>query len=258
MKNFDLTFLGTCACDFSPRLKDVCKDRFDKDARRASSLLINGHILIDAGPHILDSLRIAGVKREEVTDIFITHLHRDHFDVENIKSIAAASAEKLRVYVRADAEIPEIENAEIIKMNNFQEYKIGDYTVTGLSCNHDADSFPRWLLFEQNGKKMLYATDGAWIQNDTYYYLKNSKLDLLIMDCTCGERVGEYRIAEHNTIPMIRLMLPSFKTFGIITDQSKTAVTHIAPSLHSPHDEIQKAFKEDNITVAYDGMMIKL
>ncbi len=258
MKTFDITFLGTSACDFSPKLKDEFKDKFDKNARRASAVLLDGHILIDAGMHILDSLRIAKINKEAITDIFITHLHKDHFDLQNIKQIALAKKDKLRLFVRFDADLPEIENTEIIKMENFKEYNIGGYSVTGLPCNHEADAYPRWLLFEKNGKKMLYATDGAWIQNDTYYYLRNSNLNLLIMDCTCGETEGEYRIAEHNTIPMIRLMLPSFKTFGIINDQTKLAVTHLAPSLHKPHDEIQKLLQNDNITVAFDGMKIKL
>ena len=256
MKTFDLTFLGTCAADFSPKLKTEFKDCFDKDARRASCAVLNNKLLIDAGPHVLDSLRIAGIEKSGITDLIITHLHSDHFNMDNLKEIAAAKKEKLRLYVRFDAELPETEKVEIIKMNNFEEYNIGGFKVTALPANHDEKACPRWLLFEKEGKKMLYATDGAWIQNETYYYLRNSNLDLLIMDCTCGEKEGEYRIAEHNTIPMIRLMLPSFKAFGIITDQTEKIVTHLAPSLHKPHDEIQNMFKEDNVTVAYDGMEI--
>jgi ribonuclease BN (tRNA processing enzyme) len=258
MKKLDLLFLGTCAADFSPKLKTDFKDCFDKDARRASCALLDGHILIDAGPHLLDSMRIAGIGSEAITDVFITHLHSDHFSPENIAEIASQKSEALRLYVRYDAEIPEIPNTEVIKMNNFDGCKTGEFTVTGLPANHDKSACPRWLLFEKGDKKLLYATDGGWICNDTYYYLRNSGLDLLIMDCTCGEAEGEYRIGEHNTIPMIRLMLPSFKTFGLINESTSVILTHLAPSLHKPHDEIQKLFEKDSITVAFDGMKIKL
>jgi phosphoribosyl 1,2-cyclic phosphate phosphodiesterase len=258
MLNFRLLFLGTCARDFSPKLQNECKNCFDKNARRASCALLCDHILIDAGPHVLDSLRIAGIERESITDIIITHLHADHFCPENIAKIAASKRGKLRLYVRDDAEIPEIPNTEIIKMNNFERYNIDGFEVTGLPSNHERDVCPRWLLFEKEGKKLLYATDGAWIVNETYYYLKNAGLDVLVMDCTCGEKTGEYRIAEHNTIPMIRLLLASYKTMGIINEQTKIYATHIAPSLHKPHDEIQEGFKNDKVTVAYDGLKIKL
>ena len=64
--SFDLLFLGTCACDFSPKLKTDLKDRFDENARRSSAVLMNGSFLIDAGVHLLESMRIAGVGRLEV------------------------------------------------------------------------------------------------------------------------------------------------------------------------------------------------
>ena len=31
MEKYKLCFLGTCACDFSPRLKDELRDRFEKE-----------------------------------------------------------------------------------------------------------------------------------------------------------------------------------------------------------------------------------
>ena len=96
MAAFEIIFLGTCACDFSPRLKGDCKDRFDKDVRRSSSILMNGHILVDCGPHTPGSLAIAGAPLASVTDIFVTHLHDDHFDAENIGRIASAKEENAR------------------------------------------------------------------------------------------------------------------------------------------------------------------
>ena len=42
-------FLGTCACDYSPKLKTEFADTFDFDARRSSAFLLNGRYLIDCG-----------------------------------------------------------------------------------------------------------------------------------------------------------------------------------------------------------------
>ena len=89
MKNkLEILFLGTCAADFSPKLKDEFKDSFDFDARRSSSMLINGKYLVDCGPHTLDALRMAKVEREGISHVFMTHLHDDHFCPENIESLA--------------------------------------------------------------------------------------------------------------------------------------------------------------------------
>ena len=56
---------------------------------------------------------------------------------------------------------------------------------------------------------------------------------------------------------MLRLMIPSLKTGGIINDNTKIILTHIAPSLHKPHDEIQENVARDSMIVAYDGMTME-
>ena len=72
---FDLLFLGTCACEFGERLKTDLKDCFDKNVRRSSALLVNSEFLIDCGVHTFDSIRIAKVAHESISNIFITHFH---------------------------------------------------------------------------------------------------------------------------------------------------------------------------------------
>ena len=105
---------------------------------------------------------------------------------------------------------------------------------------------------------MLYALDGAWFLHETYYALKNAKLDFFVLDCTCGDYEGDYRIGEHNSIPMIRLMLPSLKKWGTIAENTQVYVSHLAPSLHKSHEETVELLKGDGVFVAYDGLAIEL
>ena len=254
----EILFLGTAACDYSPKLNGEFKDKFDFDARRSSCVLINGHVLVDCGDHTLDSLRIANVNIGDITDIFITHLHSDHFRIQSIRYIASLTKSKLKLWVREDAKIPETENIEIIKMKNGVPYSENGLTVTAYRANHDENSFPQHFLFEIDGKKIFYGLDGAWILHETYYALKNANLDCMVLDGTCGDAPAEWRIAEHNTLSMIRLMLPSFKSWGIINDNTQVYISHIAPSLHKPHKDIVAELKEYGIKVAYDGLKINI
>lgn len=255
----ELLFLGTCACDFSPKLKTEFADCFDKNARRSSSALLNGRFLIDCGMHTPDCLRISKTDITKITDIFITHTHCDHFDPKNIESVAAASkSDSVRLWVSEDAEIPEIKGVTVIRMEKFKEYTVCDgLTVTGLEANHDPVTAPQWLLFNTDGKKFLYALDGAWYTFATYYYLKKAEVDLMVCDATVGDYDGDYRIAEHNSIPMIRMMVPSLKKFGVINDDTEIYLSHIAPSLHKPHDTICEAARSFGGKVAFDGLKIE-
>ena len=252
-------FLGTCAADFSPKLKTDFANCFDKNARRSSAAIINGRYLIDCGVHTLESLRIAGIPLENITDIFFTHLHGDHYQAAHVAKIAAAKSEPLRVWVSNDANMVKIENTVVIRMPKQARIDVDKGVfVTGLYANHDQNSAPQHLLFEVDGKKIFYATDGAWVQNSTYYHLKNIGLDMLAIDCTGGDYEGEYRIGEHNHIPMIRVMMPSFRKWGIVNEDTKSYITHIAPSLHKPHDEIVEIMKPMGVLVPYDGLEIEI
>ena len=250
----EIIFLGTCAADFSARLKNECKDRFDYNARRASCALLDGRYLIDCGPHVLDSLRIAGIGTEQITDVFITHFHSDHYNPKNLAEIAPE-----RVWVREDAVIDGsmFKNTEILRMEDCRTYNVTpELTVTGLKANHDESVFPRHLVFEKNGKKLFYGLDGGWMLNKTYCFLRNAGFDAMIMDATCGDYVGDYRMGEHNSIPMLRLMVPSFRTAGLVKDNTKIYLSHLAPSLHKTHEETVEIVREDGFIVAYDGLKI--
>ena len=255
----DILFLGTCACDYSPLLQTTYKDAFDKNARRSSCALINGRYLIDCGEHCLDELRIANIDLAQITDIFVTHLHSDHYNVKCISKIAKAGNRTLRVWVRTGAKVIAISNVEWKLMQKETQYAVDEnIKVTGLPANHNESVYPQHILLEIEGKKIFYALDGAWFLHETYYALKNAKLDFLVLDCTCGDYEGDYRIGEHNSIPMIRLMLPSLKKWGTIVENTQVFVSHLAPSLHKSHEETVEILQKDNICVAYDGLSIQL
>ena len=255
----EILFLGTCACDYSPLLQTTYKDTFDKNARRSSCALINGRYLIDCGQHCLDELRIAKIDLAQITDIFVTHFHSDHYNVECISQIAKASERKLRVWVRAGAKVIAISNVEWKLMQKGTQYTVDEnIKVTGLLANHNESVYPQHILLEAEGKKVFYALDGAWFLHETYYALKNAKLDFLVLDCTCGDYEGDYRIGEHNSIPMIRLMLPSLKKWGTIAENTQVYVSHLAPSLHKTHEETVELLKDDGFFVAYDGLKVEV
>lgn len=256
MCEFDITFLGTCACDFSPRLKTDLKDKFDKDVRRSSSILM-GNRLVDCGTHTVNSLGIIGKPLSEITDIFVTHTHDDHFEPENIALIAQSKKEKLNLWVREDAVFDEIPNTNVIRMEVKKQYDVdGELKITSLNANHTY--YPQHFVFEKGGKNMFYGPDGGWLLADTFRFLKRKYFDLMILDCTMGDYEADLRIAEHNSIPMLRIMLKSFEKLNVIDEKTQIYMSHLAPSLHKPHAETEKICEKFGAHVAYDGLRIKV
>ena len=257
MSTFEFTFLGTGAADFPFPFPE---NSFDSKARRSTCNLLNGNTLIDFGVHGLKSLEILNKDFSEIENIIISHIHSDHFNIENIGKIAAKKNKPLNLFVskgvKTKFEIPE--NVIVTEMERFKEYKIGDLLVTGVPANHDPNIFPQHLIIEKDGKKIFYGPDGAWLLNESYYFMKDKKFDLMILDATCGDYAGDFRMAEHNSIPMIRLMLASFKTMNITCEKSRVFLSHIAPSLHKSNEELSVTAKEMGCELAFDGMTVEI
>ncbi len=255
----NLQFLGTGAADYSKTILEDFPNRFDPDTRRASAALLNGRYLIDAGPHILNSLQIAGIPAKDITDLFFTHLHKDHFLPASVESLAAGNRSPLRVWVREDAVFPDISGIELHRMRLHETYRVGnDLLLTGLPANHGQDSYPQHLLIEPGHKKLYYALDGAWVLNSTFNALRDTHLDMLVLDGTCGDYVGDFRLGEHNSIPMIRLMLPSFRTVGAIDDHTVIYISHLARTLHKSHAETSAICEAAGFHAACDGLIVAL
>jgi ribonuclease BN (tRNA processing enzyme) len=252
---FELTFLGTGAADFSPELETAYKDRFDNDIRRCSSVLVNGHILIDCGPHTVGALNILKTALSAITDIFVTHLHNDHIRPDAFSELIANGANP-RIWCRAGADL-QLTGAQIIGIAPLTDYDCGGITVSAIEANHDA--FPVHYIFQHGGKKFFYGCDGAWMLNKGYYYLKNAAFDAMILDATVGDYEGDYRMAEHNSIPMIRMMLKSFASFGITTANTKIYLSHMSRRLHhDTHAERTARLVPEGMTPVCDGMIIQI
>ena len=262
-KEFELTFLGTGTAGRDRRALPggEFENSFDKSVRRCSSALLNRNTLIDCGPFTVSSLKIIGKPLGEITDIFFTHLHGDHYQSSAVEEIAAARSTPLRVWAREDAKFPPMPNVEFHYMKDLTAYETPcGFSVTGLRSNHEQKYTPQYLLFEAGAKKFLYATDGAWMLFETFYYLRNAHLDLICWDATVGDDSRNFRMAEHNSIPMLRLMKGSLEDFNTFDEHSQIWLTHVGLPGSCAHlatqEEIERQVAPDGFRVAYDGLTI--
>ena len=255
-----IRFIGTSAFDYPSNLSEILKGVLDKDLRRSSSVLIDEHILVDCGEHALDSLAIQNIPLEQIDALFLTHLHSDHFRPDSVLKLLQTSP-RLTVYAWSEAETTlrkALAPMEIpfVPMDLLSPLDLGFIKVTAFPANHT--EFPVHYLFEQDEKTFFYATDGAWILYDTLKALENRHLDFLVLDGTVGDYDGAFRVAEHNSIPMIRTMLKSFLTVGLCDEHSIVMLSHIAPSLHKSHAETEELLKKDHLSIAYDGLVMEI
>ena len=251
------TFLGTGAADFSPLLETELADRLDQNTRRSSALLLDGTLLIDCGPHTAHAAELLGIDTAKIQNLLITHIHSDHFSPASIERLAKGK-ETLHLWLCEEAKAagfsPELPGVTLHYVKPFEEYVIGGYRVTALPANHTGFPVHYSIVEPAEGRKLFYGCDGAWFLNETFYKLWNQRYDVFILDGTVGDYLGDFRMGEHNSIPMIRLMLPSLRSQGVLGAETKVYLSHIARTLHTGHEELAALLKKDGLLAAYDGL----
>ncbi len=195
-------FLGTSAARPIPRWGCTCPQcaaaQTDPRARRTrSTVLVNGTLLVDAGPDIYAQLHtLSHEDLVRIGHIFITHPHADHYlgldDLAALRRISRLSI--LPIYALSDgwdriqegfryliaAEVSEYDRRPFarreIRLNESLHLPEG-LTVTPLDTHHTQPFTTAGLLIARDGKRMLYAPDFHQADPDLVH-----PVDLVILD----------------------------------------------------------------------------
>lgn len=238
----ELKFLGTGAADWNgPDERG--------EYRRLTSTLVDGHILIDVNPEVLERIPSGAV-----TDVFFTHSHGDHYSPEALRALG-----DVRVYAH-QSWAAEIDAAQVIPLEVGQVVSLPDGShVTVLPANHSTERAyeqPLHYLIEKDGFRLLYATDGAWLLNEAHHLIGREPLDAAVFDATIGDAApGDWRIFEHNSIDMVRLMVATLLRQGRLRENAPVYLTHMARTLHGAQSEIEANLQKPFIA-CFDGLTV--
>ncbi len=223
-----IRFLGTGAADWG----DVT-GRTDKDHRRLSSAVVDDILLIDPGPWVYEFADTFGYDLSTVKYVINTHPHGDHFNEKTLERLVEGGAE----FVRCSAG---------------DELTVGKYTLTVFPGNHGTADFCVHYIIDDGERKLFYGLDGAWLRYEEFCAIRGTHIDLGVFDGTIGDRDGDYRIFEHNNLHMVEEMKKTLQPYI-----SRFFISHLARTLHLPHDETAARLAPSGIEVAYDGCEVE-
>ncbi len=234
-------FLGTGAADWS-------SPDANGEYRRLTSTLLDGRLLIDVTGTVRDMIPDAGA----ISDVFFTHSHRDHFDPDALSALAHC-----RVWAH-ESWAGEIEGPglTVMPLRVGESVSAAGFKITPLPSNHSTSrEYETTLhyLIEKDDKRLLYATDGAWLLNYEYRCIRSLQLDAAVFDATIGDgHDGDWRVFEHNSLPMLRIMVSTLKKTGILRPGAPVFLTHFARTLHPAQAALEQA-SEPPFVICRDG-----
>ena len=279
MTNLHIRFLGTSAARPIPRWGCTCPQcaatQTDSRAQRTrSAILVNGTLLVDAGPDIYAQLRALPYKDlARIDHIIITHPHADHYlgldDLAALRRISQLPI--LPIYAFPDgwnrirggfryliaAEVSEYDRRPFarreIHLNEPLHLPEG-LTVTPLDTHHTQPFTTAGLLIERGGVRVFYApdfhhTDPSLVRPVDLVILDGSFLTREQMDARYTPLLEE---GQGRHMPIVE-----GAQWAEQAGARQVIFTHIG-HLKRTHKQVLASLPNGRFTLAHDGMTVTL
>lgn len=232
-----------------------------KDVRTRCGALVDGTIKIDLPPDTLLHLHRDRLDAMDWSALVFTHSDDDHFAPEELQYCLYPFNEMdyLDFVIYANdgitKKLHEMYPAwpmEIVQTRSFQCVRHGSYVITPIHANHKLEEDAHNLIFQKDNKTLLYATDtGVWFE-DTWEFLKDFHLDLLVIECTEGFHCTDYE--EHLDIEACLEVVGRLHKQGTLDSSSQIVTTHHSHNGGGTHEQLEAALNPQGILVGFDGM----
>lgn len=256
-----------------------------KDIRSRSCFRVSEAVQIDFGPDQFYQSTVLGNDLTTVTDLLITHTHADHLALADLglRQMAVEVSETPVTLYASHAGCAWIRQAlaacggsdllderlyRLLPVAYCEPVSVAGLNVTPLKGNHRGngpDEFSvNYLIALENGKTLYYATDTGYFLEETFEFLRNVKLDCLIVEGTFGDAPGfrEAKTNGHMGCAGVLAVTERLLEQRTLHADSRVVVTHINHKHTLTHARMQAFFDAHRpgvpISVGHDGMEILL
>lgn len=276
-----LKYFGTAAAEGFPALYchcDACemaRKAGGKNIRTRSQALINDDLLIDFPPDTYMHELFFGLDLRKIKHCLITHAHPDHLFVSDLCRRTRPDAhfpnnekEPLHIYaseesgkeIKKEVELKTVRrDKDALRYSDiepYEEYKIGDYTVTPLRAVHAPGLDALIFIISQGEKTILYAHDTGYFCEEVWSYLEKNKIHLNLVSLDCTLDIGD-KYENHmgfDTCLKVRERLLKANA----DNNTVFIINHFSHNCGVIYDEFVPTAKKENFLVSYDGFEVEI
>lgn len=201
----------------------------------------DGHteLLLECGTRFKDIKIALGFNTSNLAGCLVTHEHKDHS--KGLKDVLRAGIDVYATQGTIDQE--GIEHHRLNPIKSKKQFKVGTWTILPFDVEHDVAEPVGFLLANQQGEKLLFATD-------TYYVkYKFNGLTHIMIECNYSLEIlnnnidiGRTHKAMKHRLVKSHFSLENVKEFLKANDLSKVKEIHL---LHlSDSNSNEKEFKK--------------
>lgn len=267
----NIRLLGTGASDGIPaffgdsEVSRYARKNGGKDLRSRAAAIVDQGLKIDLPPDTFMQMTRDRLDPNDWTALLFTHSHDDHCAISELQYalFPFTDREFLHYPIYANAMICDLIHArypqwplEIVETRSFCPFVAAGYGVIPFKANHKEDEDSQNFLVQKDGRTLAYATDtGIWFE-ETWEFLQDYRLDLLVIECTEGFNPTTYH--GHIDIPQLIGMVERLKMQGTLTSESQVFTTHHSHLGGATHAQLEEALAPHGIVPGFDGQVIEV
>ena len=243
--------------------------------RTRSSIIVDNTLLVDLTPDFYAQTNRCGVNRNNIRILLFTHMHPDHFYIEELRLrrepfanskirqlVAVGSFAVAKVLRREYKGMLRKMNMRVTAVKPGEALRVGGYEIVAVPATHDPsrrDETPLNYIISDGEKTMLYAVDTGPYGKHALSIIARYRLDLVVMDATMGwlgSKAYMYHMGFEDDQRLKRWMIEN----GVAGGDTVFVLTHFSHNATPPHDELVKELKESgyDFLAAYDCMKIEV
>jgi ribonuclease BN (tRNA processing enzyme) len=238
-----------------------CGDAFGSGGRLQTCYHVataETRFLIDCGATTLIGLNRLGIDPNDISTIFITHLHGDHFaglvwwliHAQHVSkrtqplAVVGPAGVQARFEMAAEAlfpgstGIPRRYELRFIELTREQPLDVGSVRVTPFEVLHPSGAPPYALRFELNGKVLSFTGDSEWTES---LVPAGHGADLYIMECFQFEGAPRFHTSWQTIARNLDRIAPK-----------RVMLTHMAEAMLAKRSEVT----DPRVLLAAEGLVV--
>jgi phosphoribosyl 1,2-cyclic phosphate phosphodiesterase len=276
----ELLYLGTAAAEGYPALFCSCdhcraaRAAGGRSLRRRTAALIDGELLIDAGPDLLASAQALNLSLDRVRWVLQTHRHSDHLLESNFTFRAQGFTGTTPEWWELCGSGPTIEtvstygNPERLRLTlrpvaAFETFTLGPFTVTALRARHDMPIDPLFYAIQRGDASLLWANDTGPFFPETWQALqalgdRGVRFGYAGIEATMGTAPTPdvNQPGGHMNIEQCVQHHQELRRRGLLNDQAQLFSHHFSHFNNPPHSDMERLLHPSGVAPAYDGLRV--
>ena len=269
----EVVVLGTGSADGWPSPFCTCASCTDMRGRgrvRApTSVLVDGTVLIDAGPTVPSAIARTGRHLRDVHHVLITHAHPDHLDPALLLWLdwnptphtvhlwgppAVVAVCRDWIGPRTPVELHTVSPGDALSL----DCPDGVYVARVIAARHDGRTHDAvaaeavlYDLTDPRGGRMLYATDTGPLGD--LEPMHDAAYDVILIEETFGDHVDHG--TGHLDLATLPIMLERLTGIGARTERTRVVAVHLGHH-NPPEAELRSRLDELGVSLVDDGTVL--